>query len=86
MEVHKAGLPFLNVQVEPDAWRIESATTGRSRVRSGPPSSKIVWLQLAQCLSDLPPGDGWIWRENSDGTWSLETRHTGERMEGFVTQ
>lgn len=83
MEVSKAGLPFLTVQLERDAWRIKAAAAGRSLSRKGEATAGAGWLQLARCLGGGRPAPGWRWQTGADGAWVLEHASTGEHMEGF---
>ena len=85
LEVNKSGLPFLTVQLEPAAWKIESADGKRSYSGKGHPPTQSAWPELAECLRGGKPRGDWSWSATGDEI-ALTNKRTGERIEGFLAR
>jgi hypothetical protein len=78
----KTPLPFAIAQAAPGSWQIESPVENKRYTGRGSPPPTIIWLQLPRCLSGVSPAKPWSWQTLDNGGWRLESRATGETLEG----
>ena len=81
----KTPIPFAIAQMSPKGWQVEFPPQNKRFSAPGSPSSRIVWLQLANALLARPLPKGWTWHK-SDANWRLENASTGESLEGYFSQ
>lgn len=83
LEFTKASWPMVVVRLTPNAWQLESASTGRRHSGRGSPPARSAWLVLPDCLAGLPPPAGWHFAPTEEG-WALEHPRTGEQLHGYL--
>ncbi len=84
MQFTKTPLPLLIAQTTGTGWQIEFVAECKTLRGRGRPPTQLGWLHLARCLSGTNPPKGWLFQTNDDGSWRLENRKTGERLEGYL--
>jgi len=83
LEVSKAGLPFLSLQVSPEGWSV-TPPSGRRRSGRAPVPIRAGWLQLACVLAGRSPRPPWQWQPTAAGTQALRRVDDPERWEVMV--
>jgi hypothetical protein len=80
----KTPLPIVVGQTTSTNWQIQFVPQNRSFSAPGKPSSRLIWLHLASCLSGQPAPKGWTFEKRDGGAWRFENKGSGEVLEGWL--
>jgi hypothetical protein len=86
LQFTKTPLPFVIAHRSPGKWQIESALKKKSYRGPGRPPSRISWFILLERLEKGTnlTNSAWSWHTDPDGSWQMENKRSGERLEGFL--
>ena len=84
LEFTKASWPLVLVRLTPDAWKLESDSTGQRHSGRGSPPPRSAWLVLPLCLAGKPPPAGWHFSRDSANGWTLSHHRSGEQLSGYL--
>lgn len=87
VQFSKTPFTIIAAGVGPNSWELEVPTQGKHYSHRGTPPDRVIWFQMLRAIAaeDLPRP--WSWTSpDSDGSWRLENKSSGESLEGYFIQ
>jgi len=81
VQFSKQGIPMIVARVDSGGWEIESPFEGSRHSGRGRPPTRSVWFQIHGVPPEPTVRPPWVIERSVEGTWILEDRSRGERLE-----
>ena len=84
VQFSKTPLPLLTAQTGADGWQIVFVPQARTFSDVGQPSTRLLWLHLANGLAGGRLPEPLQFSRSAAGDWQIENRRTGEMISGYL--
>jgi hypothetical protein len=85
LEFSKTPLSLVRAHRSENGWQLEIPAEQRRWSGTGRPTTRLLWLHLADALRGTPLPNG-LEFHGSVGNWGLTNTRTGERLEGYLSR
>ena len=84
VQFSKTPLPLLTAQTVQGGWQIVFVPPARTFSGMGLPSTRLLWLHLADGLAGAKLPEPLRFSRPPGGGWQIENRRTGEMISGYL--
>ena len=85
IQFDKTPIELVIAQVESNRWLMKFSQQNMVFSGRGPGPTRFGWLYLPAALDGKPLPSDFHFEHKADGGWRLENKHTGEILDGFLT-